>query len=309
MILDLVFLVAGVALALLGGEFFVRGAVDGARLLRVPPGIIGVTIAAFATSSPETSVAINASIGGVGAIAIGDDLGSNVVNVALILALALLLAHMPVTFGEIRRDLVFAFLTPVLIGAVVMDGQFSRLDGLVLWVTFALWLGMVIREAMEHRNRISEEAISKVEHPARSILLGVVGLALLLLAGRLIVDGAEGLALALGLSKFVVGAVVVAVATSSPEMATTLIARIRGHDDLSLGNILGSNIFNGLFIAPLAAVIRPVDIGLQDLGLTLAVGAATIVLVVPLGGSIGRFRGVLLLVAYALYVFLTLSGR
>lgn len=309
MLLDLVFLTVGVALALAGGELFVRGAVDGARLLRVPPGIIGVTIAAFATSSPETSVAINAAISGVGAIAIGDDLGSNVVNVALILALALLLAHMPVTFKEIRRDLVFAFLTPVLIGLVVMDGHFSRLEGLGLWAAFAFWLGLVIREAMEHRNRISEETIAKVEHPVRSLLLGVLGLGLLLVAGRLIVNGAEGLALALGLSKFVVGAVVVAIATSSPEMATTLIARLRGHDDLSLGNILGSNIYNGLFIAPLAAVIRPLDIGLHDLGLTLAVGAATIVLVVPTAGSIGRLRGVLLLLAYALYVFLTLSGR
>ncbi|MCS6774850.1 MAG: calcium/sodium antiporter [Anaerolineae bacterium] len=309
MLLDLVFLAIGVALALIGGEFFVRGAVDVARLLRVPPGIIGVTIAAFATSSPETSVAINAAVSGVGAIAIGDDLGSNVVNVALILALALLLSHMPVAFREIRRDLLFAFLTPVLIGLAVMDGQFSRLDGVLLWLAFAFWLGLVIREAMEHRNRISEETIAKVAHPVRSILVGIFGLALLLIAGRLIVDGAEGLALALGLSKFVVGAVVVAVATSSPEMATTLIARIRGHDDLSLGNILGSNIYNGLFIAPLVAVIRPVDIGLTDLGLSLAVGAGIILLVTPLGNGIGRVRGVILLLVYALFVFLTLSGR
>lgn len=294
-------LVLGVVCAVLGGELFVRGATGLARLARVPAHLIGVTVAAFATSSPELAVAVNAGAAGVPVIALGDAVGTNVANVGLILGAALLVSGMAAPRDSVRRDFPAALLTPLLTLAVVLDGVFSRLDAGLFLGLFGAWLAAVVREARRQRAGAGEEGGTLRRGPV--VLLSVLGLALLVLAGRLIVVGANGLAEAWGLDKFVVGATVVAVATSTPELATTLIARWRGQAELGLGTILGSNIFNSLFIVSVAGLVTPIALDWRTVAVGLLFGLLTVAATLPgRAGWIGRGRGVLLLALYAAYV-------
>jgi cation:H+ antiporter len=298
---DWILLVAGVLCAGLGGELFVRGSVGIAQWLRIAPGIIGATIAAFSTSSPELSVSINAAVAGKPQIALGDALGSNVVNVALILGLALVLSGIRSSRQAVRRDFSVAVLVPILIGILLIDGVLSRVDGVLMLCAFLAWLMTAVLQARKQRS-----AAPEVPSGARqwiSILWCCLGMPLLVGAGVLIVTGAKGIAASLGLDPFVIGATIVAVGTSAPELATTLVAKVRGHDEIGLGNILGSNIFNGLFVIALAATIRPIVVDWRETTTALAFGLAALLLVLPRrDGMIPRRRGVLLLVLYGAYV-------
>ena len=300
-------LAVGVVLAWFGGEFFVRGGVGLARWLRWPSAVIGVTVAAFGTSSPELLVAIHAALDGVPEISLGDVLGSNVVNVALVLAIVLAMSGMKTEDGGVRRDWFVSLLVPGVVYALLFDGWFSRLDAGIMMVCFFVWLIIVIRHARRHALTRTEPG----EHVSlpKTIFALVAGLALLIGAAQFVVHGGKGVATAMGWSPFVVGAVVVAAATSTPELATTLIARMRGHHDVGLGNILGSNIFNVFFIASVAALIQPYAVKVPEILPSLAFGIVTTVLILlGSGGVLGRWRGFVLLALYALYVGMTLNA-
>lgn len=294
---DLPILLLGLACAGGGGELFVRGAVGIAALARVPAGIVGATVAAFATSSPELAVAINSGLSGRSELALGDALGSNVVNIGLVLGLALLVGPMRVSGGVVRRDMAAAIAIPITTAALVADGRLNRLDAVVLLVLFAVWLAATIDEARRERSAAGE--VLGEHSPLRAVVSGVVGLALLIAAGRLIVSGATSIGTDLGLDTFVVGVVLVAVGTSVPELATTLVARLRGHDEVGLGTILGSNVFNGALVIPVAALLSPVSIAWSEVATSLAFGIALVVCVLPRGGILGRSRGIVLVVGYA----------
>ena len=299
--IDLGMLLLGVALAALGGEVLVRGAVGFAQWARVAPGIIGATVTAFATSSPELAVAVTASVAGAPEIALGDALGSNVVNIALILGLSLALSGTPSRHFGGRREIPVALLAPALTGALMLDGTLSRLDGVLLLSVFLAWAVAVTLEA--RRQRSAAAAILGAPTGLRSALLMGGGVGLLVAGGRLIVGGGTGLAAGAGIDAFLVGATVVALGTSTPELATTLIARAHKHDEVALGTVLGSNIFNGLLIIAVAALIRPIEVQWQELALTLAFGFLAVGLTIPLrDGLLGRRRGLILLALYFAYV-------
>lgn len=240
---DYVALVLGFIIAGVGGELFVRGAVGLAKWVRISPGIIGATVVAFATSSPELSVAVNAGMAGKPEIALGDALGSNVVNVSLILALALIVSGILCPRDNVKRDFPMALLIPLVTGALALDGQLSRIDGLLLLILFLVWLLAAVHEARKQRH-VAEEDPDKQRGWLNAVWFAM-GLGLLIAAGTLIVTGAQGIAQAFGIEAFVIGATIVAVGTSVPELATAVIAKIRGHDEVGLGTVLGSNIFNG----------------------------------------------------------------
>jgi len=298
-------LLAGVVLAWFGGDCFVRGGVGLARWLRWPSAVIGVTVAAFGTSSPELIVAIHAALEGVPEISLGDVLGSSVVNVALVLALVLALSGMKAEDDGVRRDWFISLLVPGLVYVLLMDGWFSRLDATFMLLGFFGWLIIVIRHARRHA-AAAQEATETVS-PARTILTTLLGLGLLIVAAQFVVHGGKGIAQVLGWSPFIVGAVVVAGATSTPELATTLIARARGHHDVGLGNILGSNIFNVLFIAAVAAMIQPYAVKMPEILPSLAFGLISILLILPgRTGHLGRWRGFALLLSYAAFMAITM---
>lgn len=305
---DYITLASGVLCAAIGGEIFVRGAVGLAHWARVSPGIIGATVAAFATSSPELAVSISAALAGKPQIALGDALGSNIVNVALILALSILASGIRSSRDAIRRDYSVALLVPVITGVLFLDGALSRVDALLLLGMFLAWLVTVVIEVRKQRSA-AEEVLG--EHKGWiAILLCLLGLAFLVAAGHLIVAGAKGIAVSFGINEFIVGATIVAIGTSVPELATTIIAKLRGHDELSMGTILGSNIFNGLFIIGVAAAIVPISIDWREITVTLGFGVLAMAFIFPSrSGYIERRRGVLLLSLYGAYLVTILQGK
>lgn len=299
---DIGHLVAGIVCAGIGGELFVRGVVGIAHWARISPGIIGATVAAFATSSPELSVSISSALAGRPEIALGDALGSNVVNVALILALALVISGIRTPRGSLRRDFPVAALAPVMTGLLFIDGELSRFDGVLLMGVFLAWLLATVIEVRKQRRDATEETIGEFRH-GLAILSCAGGMGALVAAGYLIVTGARGVAAAFGIDEFIVGATLVAFGTSTPELATTIVAKLRGHDEVGLGTILGSNIFNNLFIVATAATIRPIAVGWSEVALALGFGIGALVLSYPpRDGLIGRGRGILLLAVYVAYV-------
>lgn len=293
-------LAAGLLCAGIGGELFVRAAVGIAAWARVPAGVIGATVAAFATSTPEVSVAIGAALAGKPEIALGDGLGSNVVNVALVLGLALLIGPIVAPRESTRRDVPFAFLIPVATVAIALDGTVSRIDGVILIGVFSTWLVLTTLGARRERSA-AVEVLAEKSH-VRSLFEMLAGLAFLVAAGRLIVFGAQGVGEELGLDQFVIGATFVAVGTSTPELATTLIARVRGHSEIGLGTIVGSNIYNGGFVIALAAIIHPIDVNFRAVGAAIGYGLVLVTLLLHARGLLGRRLGLTFLALYVAYV-------
>lgn len=297
---DLLVFAAGCAFAAFGGEFFVRGLVGVARMARLPMGVVAATLGAFATSSPELIVGITSALRGVPEISFGDVTGSNIVNIALILAIPIALFGLAVSREAAFRDTPFALaIFPILFWAA-RDGVLSRDDAKLFLAVFALWLVFVLISAM--RNRAPADSVG-AETRGRVYAMTVAGLAALFIAGQLIVLGATGLATAAQLPPFLIGATIVALGTSVPELATVVVSSIRGHQDVGLQTILGSNIFNTLFIIPVAALIHPISATDGTLWLTLGTGLLVTLIVVPLSGyRLGRSRGLLLFAIYAAFV-------
>lgn len=299
---DYIALILGVVFAGIGGEIFVRGTVGLACWARISPGIIAATVAAFATSSPELAVGISAAVSGKPQISLGDVLGSNVVNIALILGIALVISGIRSPRDSVKRDFSAALLVPAITGILLLDGLLSRLDGLLLLGVFAAWVSATIFEARKQRSATQKEA-GGYRRGWLTILLCIAGLVSLVAAGNLIVSGARGIAVSFGIDEFIIGATIVAIGTSVPELATVVIAKLRGHDAVGLGTLLGSNIFNGLLIVAVASIICPIKIDWREVVVTLTFGMTAVVLAYPTRqGFIGRRRGVLLLTVYAVYL-------
>lgn len=303
---DIFALTVGLLCAGIGGELFVRAAVGIAAWARVPAGVIGATVAAFATSTPEVSVAIGAAAAEKPEIALGDALGSNVVNVALVLGLTLLVGPIVAPRESTRLDIPFAVLLPLVTITVALNGTISRIDAAILLTIFSAWL--VLTTLAARRERSAAVAVLAERSHGRSILEMLVGLAFLVAAGRLIVYGARGVGEELGLNAFVIGATFVAVGTSTPELATTLIARMRGHSEIGLGTIVGSNIYNGGFIIALAAFIHPIDVNFREAGAAIGFGLAVVALLLNARGLLRRRLGLLFLTIYIAYVAVVITA-
>jgi len=306
---DIAAISGAVVLAALGGEAFLRGVLGIAGWLRVPKLLVATTLAAFATSSPELTVSTIAALAGKPEIGLGDALGSNVVNIALIFGLALLFGPIRAQRKELGRDFALVLSVPLLTLWLASDGTLSRLDGIFLLLIFSIWMVAVVRDGVQAR--AAAAPVAAAPPPTGALIYGLLGLASLILAGHLFVSGASGIAMAFGIDAYIIGATVVAVGTSLPELVTVLVARWRGHDDIGIGTLLGSNLFNGMAIVGIAASIHPIQIPLAEITVTIVFGVAAVLLMIPnRAGLITRSRGILLLTAYAGFVLATIAtGR
>lgn len=305
---DWLILVGGVIVAGLGGDLFERGLVDLAGWLRVPSRIVGVTFAAFATSSPELSVAISSASAGTPELALGGALGSNIMNFGLVLGLVAAIWSVGAARADVRRDLPVVLIAPPLTYLLAFDGTLSRADGLILISLFLAWLGSTIHNARKTRaERVEGAPKANVSKIAVLIAVGFVSL---VAAGQMIVMASEGLGRSYGLDPFLVGATLVAFGTSVPELSTALISRLRGRGEVGFGTLLGSNLFNGLFIIGVAATIRPMQIVGASVWVGLLFGVVTVVVAWPTRRDlVTRPQGLALLAAYAAYVLVVLMDR
>ena len=306
---DLVAIGGAVVLAAFGGEAFLKGVLGIAAWLRLPKILVATTLAAFATSSPELTVSTIAALAGQPEIGLGDALGSNVVNIALIFGVALLFGPIRAERSELGRDFGLALATPLLTLWFVADGVLSGYEGGFLLVLFATWMILTIQAGMAARAIATpEEAPTR---PGLAIAYGLGGLIALVTAGRLFVSGASGIGAAFGVDAYVIGATVVAIGTSLPELVTVLLARWRGHDDIGIGTLLGSNLFNGLAVVGVASSLHPITTQLAEVSVAILFGVAAILLMVPnRAGLITRGRGLLLLTTYFCFALATVvAGR
>ena len=302
----LALILGAVLLAAGGGEAFLKSILGAAHHWRVPRAVVASTVAAFATSSPELTVSTVAAIAGQPEIGLGDALGSNVVNIALIFGLALLYGSVQTTRQDFGRDYYLALAVPVLTLVLILDGKVERFEAFLLLGFFLIWLWWTVRLALRQRK---EEPDNPVElSGGKCLLFGVAGLAALIAAGRLFVIGATGIAATFAVDSYVIGVVLVAVGTSLPELVTVILSRLRGHDEVGVGTLIGSNLFNGLAIVGVAGTISPISAPLFEVGLTLGCGIVALLLLLPKrSGEIVRSRGILLLLLYAAFVWATLT--
>jgi cation:H+ antiporter len=312
---DLGALVIGAVLLVVGAEALVRGAARLAALLGLSPLVIGLTVVAFGTSAPELSVSLSASLGGQTALAVGNVVGSNIMNVLLILGVSAVILPLLVSQQLIRLDVPIMISVSVLLFLLGADGTLSRPEGLGLVLAGVSYTVFVIVQSRRENSPVpAEDSTTFAFQPGSaawqwglngSLIVG--GLACLVFGSGLLVEGAMALARAFGVSELVIGLTVVAVGTSLPELATSVLASIRGERDLAIGNIVGSNIFNILVVLGLSSVVAPHGLPLSSavLRLDLPIMLATAVACMPIfftGHTIARWEGGVFLGYYLAYL-------
>ncbi len=318
--MDYVLLVLGFALLIKGADFLVNGSTLIARRLNVSDLLIGLTVVAFGTSTPELFVSIFAGIKGTAPIAIGNILGSNIFNTLLILGIASVIFPLTVTKGTVWKEIPLTLLAAVLLGVMankhlVLGGlsRLSRADGLVLLVFFGLFTYYVLRMAGRADNKPRDQSAAPPCKLAKPLLLVGAGFAALFIGARLVVDSAVSLALSLGVSESFVGLTIVAAGTSLPELATSVVAAAKKNCDIAVGNVVGSNIFNIFFILGLSATIKPLPFQpANNIDIAVAVLASLLLFIFMFSGkkrSLDRWEGAILLAVYVSYVaFLVMRG-
>ena len=311
MLIDVLKITAGLLLLLGAGDLLVKGSVAMALRLGIPALIVGLTVVAFGTSAPELLVSVNAALAGQPGIALGNVVGSNIVNILVILGLPALIAVIHSSQIDTRRSYLMMLASSVLLIALAFMGTIGRVQGLVLLAGLALILWDNIRTAKAHRDaRDPEEDLGDSHMPwlkvAGFIGAGLAGLAL---GADLLVDGAVAVARVAGLSETVIGLTLVAIGTSLPELVTSVMAALRKQADVALGNVIGSNIFNIMAILGTTAVIAPMQVPTQLLHFDLWVMLAAALALVPFvfwRRDIGLPAGLVLLAAYVVYTVVLL---
>jgi len=309
---DLILIIAGLALLYYGGNFLVTGSVRLARFLKISPFIIGATVIAFGTSAPELAVAILAALQGTSELAMGNVIGSNVANIGLVLGLTALISSMSIAPDRLKRESPPLILASLLILVIAWDLEINRYEGIFM----VCLLGAYVWRSFSHKEDFAEEPEDEVHlfsgrGSAFQLLLVVVGLAFLVLGAKFLVAGGVSIARDLGISEWFIGITIVAIGTSLPEIVSSLIAAKRGHGEMAIGNIFGSNIFNILMVLGLTATVHPLYIQepiRPDLIITTAITGFLLAMIGYGEHSLGKGKGTLLLLAYFTYIGLKATG-
>ncbi len=312
MLFSIFLLVVGLVVLVLGGEFLVRGASSIALRLKISPLVIGLTIVAFGTSAPELFISVQSALQGSPDLAMGNVIGSNICNLALVLGVTAIIFPVPVQKDSIQIDWPMAMGSSVLLYLLVQDLRLSYLEGGLFVIILIAYSAFVIIKS-RRQNKAGAKFLEEADLPAEpsrniwlDILMIVLGTLALALGSGWFVDGAKGLALTFGVSERVIGITVLALGTSLPELVTATVAAFRKATDIAVGNLMGSNIFNILSILGITSLIQPIDISpvivnndmLWMLGITF--------LILPMmffQKKISRIEGALILIVYIYYIY------
>lgn len=308
--MSVVLLLIGFFILVKGADFFVEGSSSIAKRFNIPPMVIGLTLVAFGTSAPELAVSVSGSLNKANGIVFGNVVGSNIVNVLLILGLSAFISPINVRLKTIIKEVPFAILTTVAMLIMSMDYMLDgtetstivRTEGLLLLLFFAIYVYSMIEIAILEKETLPQEDI-KLLSMNKSVLLTILGLAAVIFGANLAVENAISIATALGLSETIIGLTIVAVGTSLPELITSVIASRKGENDIAIGNIVGSNIFNALFVLGVSSIIYPVTIARENFA-DLWILLLTLVFLVPLmftQRKINRPEGAIMVVCYIAY--------
>lgn len=314
--------ITGLVFLIVGAEALVRGASRLASDFGISPLVIGLTVVAFGTSSPELAVSVKSALSGQAGIAVGNVIGSNIFNVLFILGLSALIVPLVVSQQLVRLDVPLMIVLSVIVLILSLDENLGRADGLMLVTGLVIYVGFLVYQSRRESAGVKEEYarefgtqthVKSNRFQNAGLVLG--GLVLLVLGSRWLVDSAVAFATYMGVSELVVGLTIVAAGTSLPEVVTSVIAAIRGERDIAVGNVVGSNIFNMMGVLGIASIVAPsgIEVSTAVIGFDLPVMIGVAMVCLPIfftGGVISRREGMLLLgyyVAYTLYLILAAS--
>ena len=301
-------LVIGFALLVKGADFFVDGAASLARKLGISAAIVGLTIVAMGTSAPEAAVSITAGVqakffGVVGAsdMAVGNILGSNLFNLLFILGICMMIKPIPTSIGSLKRDFPWAICTTILFIPMIMDGKLTVLEGVILLSLFIGYIGWMVYQSI--KNRVKAEDETKLMPLSKSIPLLILGLAMIIIGGQFVVNCATGIAENLGMDSTLIGLTICAIGTSLPELVTSVVAARKGESELAVGNVIGSNIFNLLFILGTTVIISPISVNADMMidTIILLIATAAMMLFSFTGRRCNRVEGAITFAAYLGY--------
>ncbi len=313
-------LVIGFVLLIKGADYFVDGSSSVAKLLRVPTIVIGLTVVAFGTSMPEASVSITAALAGKNDLAVSNVIGSNIFNLLVVLGASACVRPLQAKWSVLKKEFPFSILITVVlliaivgvnVGSVMDSGAvfvLGRAGGLVLFALFVIFLVSTVRDAMKSRNdaAVNEELANEeyeIFSKSKSAVYIAVGMCGIIFGGDLVVDSASKIAEQFGMSQTFIGLTVVALGTSLPELVTSMVAARKGENDLALGNVVGSNIFNILLILGTSAAIKPITVNVLAVYDTVILIVASLIVYVSAVSrkGISRKEGILFLAVYLGY--------
>ena len=310
MFFNLFLILIGLILLAFGAEGLVRGSSSVALRLGVTPLVVGLTIVAFGTGSPEFVVSIGSALNGKSGLALGNVIGSNISNIALILGIAAVIKPLNVRAEIVRRETPLMVVITGLLWLLLYDGELSRIDGIILLIgAIAYPFLTYYLSKQKQKKEVTDEFAEAYEPPKgavwKDIGFIVIGLSLLIFGANLLLDGAVKVAKYFGLSEVVIGLTIIAIGTSLPELATSAIAAKKGEADVALGNAIGSNVLNILAVLGITAMIQPISTeGVRTIDLGVMLGSA-ILLNVLLGRNfiLDRLEGTILIVGYFIYIY------
>lgn len=308
-----ILLIVGFILLIVGANYFVDASSSIARIFKIPSMIIGLTIVAFGTSSPELAVNISAILKGSTNIAIGNVVGSNIVNILLILGITAIIKPVNLTTNTLKKEFPFLLISTLALYILALDifksgpiSELSRFDGVILLILFCMFFYYLITSTIrsnQSSENTKEEPIKKASLP-KSILISILGLAGIILGGDLVVNQSVVIARNFGISERIIGLTIVAIGTSLPELVTSVIAATKNESEIAIGNIIGSNIFNILFILGVSSSIKalPVDSG-NYLDIIVLVFATIITYILSITKKkVSRYEGTFLSISYIAYI-------
>jgi len=320
-ILQLILLAVGFVMLIKGADWFVDGASGIASKLGIPQLVIGLTIVAMGTSAPEAAVSISAAFKGSADITIGNIVGSNIINILIILGLSAVITPLKVAKSTIRYEIPFMIAITVLLTVLGMSGTITFMNGIVLWAVFIIYFIYLVVLTRKQQNSLDDGGTGSdpmgSEHDSKPIkelsipkalILVVIGIVLIVAGSNIAVDAASELARTFGLSERFIGLTIVALGTSLPELVTSVLAARKGNADIAIGNIVGSNIFNILFVVGTSALIIPIPFAQAFVtDFAVAAGAAILLLICCLRKQrLSRLSGALMLICYGAYFVLVL---
>lgn len=296
-----VVLIAGMLLLVKGADYFVDGSASVAKILKVPSLIIGLTIVALGTSLPEASVSITASIAGNNELALSNIIGSNIFNTLVVVGCSAMIAPFIMDRDIIKRDLIINLIVSVSLCLFIFDGILGRMDGILLLIGLVTFMMVLIRSVMRYD---VEEEIGESFSISKSIILIVIGVVAIILGGNFVVNGASDIARQWGMSETLIGLTIVSIGTSLPELVTSVVAARKGESSLSLGNAIGSNILNVLFILGISGTLTPIAaISENIIDVAVLIGIAVFILILSrFNDKMTRTKAAIFIGLYAIYM-------
>ena len=304
--INVLFLLLGFVFLIKGADYFVDSASAIARRFKIPSIIIGLVIVSIGTSLPELSVSVSSSLNGMNDLSVANVVGSNIFNILMVLGFSSLITVLPIEESSIKFDLPFLNIVSIMLLAMLINLTLGRFNGVILIGIFVYFLWHIIKPILKNEDNIEEEIENKLSF--KVIVLGILGVIGIILGGDMVVDSASNIAKMFGMSENLIGLTIVAIGTSLPEFVTSIIAVLKGENEIAIGNVIGSNIFNILLILGVSSVISPIVVSfISVIDVIFMIGITILLYVFVVKNKVlNRYQGIAFIFLYIGYIFYTI---